>query len=286
MQTTLSPRGILSGVLVNPIFDKFFRVHEKVRWELAELDFSTIDTSLLSDDDVTAVRTAMLVESHYPVYTLRLLEYFRADHEMTAFVTSWAYEEMKHHLVLRAYLEATGLVDPDQLNDELAVTRGGAWGEEYMSYTRAQLFTHTMLQELIAALFYKRFAATAKEPLLKIVLGLVSKDEYRHCAYYLDKGRQELAENKKALDEVDRALFNFEMPGPSFVPDYAQRYEVMLGVAKVDFKAIEEALGKIAQLTGKAHILKLATSSEFRRIVRAQWGLEPRQAFFAGLTGI
>lgn len=270
-----------AGVLFTPHFDRFFRIHEKVMWQFNDLDFSTLQPELLTPEDLGAVRGAMLVESHNPVYTSRILNYFRQDHELTSFVVTWAYEEMKHYAVLRAYLEATGMVNVQELAQELDETRAGLWGEEEMGFTHVQSFTYTTLQEQITGLFYKRFAETTREPLLKSILNLVSKDEYRHCQYYLEKAKMELAEDKHRMDEVDALLLRFQMPGPTFIRDYNKHSQAMMQVAQMDMSAMKETLDKVTQLTGKFHLLKLATDRSFHRKLKEEWGMDLGQALSA-----
>ncbi len=270
------------GALFGPSLDRFFRIHEKVLWQFGALDFGAIRTDLLTQHDLAGVRVAMLVESHTPVYTQLLLELFRHDHEVTAFLAIWAYEEMKHYAALRTYLEASSMVDLGALDRELAVTRAGPLPEKEACFSRVQSFTYTMLQEQVTGWFYKRFAGGVREPLLKTILQLIAKDEYRHCQYYLEKARQELDGNRRLLEEVDQVLLEFQMPGPSFVPEYARHYAAGRLVAPPDRSAVQETLQKVSQLTGKLHLMKLATSRAFQRKLWEEFGLDIR----LGLNGL
>jgi len=254
-------------------------------WQFGAIDFGSLQPDLLTQEDVEAVRAAMLVESHNPVYTQRLLEYFRHDHEMSAFVVTWAYEEMKHYGVLRTYLEATGRVDLQDLTRELDVTRAGQWGDVETGFSNLQSYTYTMLQEEITGLFYKRFAETTREPLLKSILQLIGRDEYRHCQYYLDKGRQELATDRGHMREIDEILLGFQMPGPTFIQNYEGHSQAMLRVAKIDIAAMKEILDKVAQLTGRLHLLKLTTDRAFHRKLRDEWGVDLPQVLAAVRRG-
>lgn len=261
------------GVMFTPQFDRFFRTHEKVMWNFSALDFSTIRKDLLTQEDVDALRAAMLVESHNPVYTMRILEYFRHDHEMTSFIVTWSYEEMKHYAVLRTYLEACGMVDRDDLHDELRATRAGPWGDEEMGYSNVQAYTYTMIQEQVTGRFYRAFADHTKEPLLQNILRLVSKDEYRHCQYYLEKGKQELERDRSKLKEVDEVIANFQMPGYTFMD--AKRHTAFgIKVAPVTVGAMKETVDKIGQMTGKMHLFKLATDRGLHRKLQDEFGLD------------
>ena len=269
------------GLLFAPDFDRFFHLHEKMMWHLGAIDFGSLRRDLLTQEDVAAVRGAMLVESHNPVYTTRLLDFFRHDHEMTSFIVTWSYEEMKHYAVLRTYLESCGMVDEQDLDDELRVTRAGPWGEAEMGFTRVQSFTYTMIQEQVTGRFYRNFADATREPLLKEILRIIAKDEYRHCQFYLEKGKQELDADRGRLKEVDDVLLNFEMPGPTFM-DYERHLEAGMRVAPFDLSAMKETVDKIAQLTGKLHLLKLATDSAFHHKLKNELGLDLRMVLSLG----
>lgn len=264
--------GDLSPLAGSPRFDRFYRTHEKVMWELGALDFKTLRRDLLTPEDIAAVRGAMFVESHNPVYTQRILGYFRGhrdEQEMASFVTTWSYEEMKHYLILRQYLETTGLVDQSELEAQLTVVRSGPWGDMEMGFTRAQSFIYTMMQEQFTGIFYKKFAKFTKEPLLQEILRLIGKDEYRHCQYYLDKCQEELAEDKGRIKEVDEIILGFDMPGPTFIPDFLDTvYNPGMKVAPVDGDTLREASSKLVEVVGKNHLrwLGMTNPSYVRRL--------------------
>lgn len=252
-------------------------------WQYTAIPWDRIQRQLVRETDLVAVRGAMLIESHNPVYTKVLLDYFRYDHEMAAFTVLWSYEELKHYAVLRAWLEASDLVDVFALEQELEVARAGDWGQQQSEYTPLQWFTYTMLQEEITGLFYKKFAARAAEPVLRDILLLVAKDEYRHCQWYLDKAKDLVAGDKKLMEQVDEVLLKFEMPGPSFIQDFEQRYvkEMREATASPDVVGLSEVLHKVSQLTGKLHLLRLATSREYLRRLQDDWGLDAKTALRA-----
>lgn len=271
------PSNVLAG---DPDFDRFFRIHEKVMWQLGGIDFSSVKPELLTDLDIKALRGAMLVESHNPVYTSRILDYYRNDRPMTSFVVTWAYEEMKHYEVLLAYLRATHKLNSGELDDLLEQTRSGPWGDEAMGYTRVQALTYTVLQEQTTGRFYKRFAEVTKEPILQDILRTISGDEYRHCQYYLEKDKQELAKDRdKGLEEVDQILRDFEMPGGTFIPDYYTNVmEPGLQIAPYDIAAARELRDKVAQLTGRMHLLKLANDPVLNARMK-ELGINPLSLF-------
>lgn len=266
------PANILGG---DPDFNTFFRIHENVMWKLSAVDFSQIDRTKLNQRDIDGVKGAMLVESHNPVYTQRILEYFRRDRVMTGFVVTWAYEEMKHHQVLERYLRACNMVDEPALDDLLTQTRDGAWGDEEQGFKRVQNLTYTIVQEQVTGRFYKRFAEVTEEPLLQQILSIISKDEYRHCAYYLLKGKQELATGNGTFSDVREALLRFRMPGEDFIPDYEQNVLIPgLKIAPVDGSALMETMDMVRQLVGPLNFIRLATDRAFYRKMSDEYDVD------------
>lgn len=196
---------------------------------------------------------------------------------MTSFTTTWSYEELKHYLILRTYLEAlpSHLVNREGLTRELDETRAGPWGDREMGFTRVQSFTYAMLQEEITGLAYKRLYKATKEPVLKEISRLIGRDEYRHCDFYLEMGQEELKEDSDRIKEVDKTLIDFKFPGPTFVKDSERYSKAFRVVNELDFAAVKEVAGKVSQLTGKKHLLELAVSREGRRTLSDQWGITP-----------
>ena len=258
------------GTLVTPAFDTFFRNHEKMLWGVGEINFKAIRKDLLTPDDTKALIGGMLVESHNPVFTSQLMEYYRADHEMTSFLPVWGYEEMKHYVFLRTYLEAIG-VDKAELEGVLNQTRSGPWGETEAKFTPVQALTYTMVQEQTTNIFYNRFANRTQEPVLRKLLTLLGKDEMRHCQYYLVKGKEEIAKDRHVLDQVDEVLINFAMPGDSFVPDYGKHQAAMIKVTNPGPVETGMVVNKIKELVGTMHGLKLMTNPAVIRRLTG-WG--------------
>jgi hypothetical protein len=259
-------------------FGRFFTNHERVLWKLGDIPWNEIDRRRLDEPTLAAVRAAMLVESHNPVYASTLLARFRHDFEATAFLAVWTYEEYKHFAGLRAYLVATEAMPPAALANELAVTRAGEWVIPD-KYTDLMMATYAMVQELITGIFYKNFAMHVQEPVLRMLLAEVGKDEYRHCQWYFDYAKRLLDADHSRLEEVDMALLEFEMPGGTFVPNYERHGQAMLAAANPGPGAFREVFTKVSNLVGKLHVLRLAGNATYRRRLQENWGLESKHIF-------
>jgi acyl-[acyl-carrier-protein] desaturase len=274
----LQQTATLAGDLPIGVFGRFFVDHERMLWKLSDVAWDQIDSSALDAPTLAAVRGALLVESHNPVYASTLLDRFRHDFPMTNFLAVWTYEEFKHFAGLKAYLEAAEAMAPELLEAELATTRAGEWLIPDR-YTDLMMATYAMLQELITGIFYKNFALQVREPVLRLLLGQIGKDEYRHCQFYFDYAKRVLEADRSRLDEVDTAMLEFEMPGPGFVPDYDDHAAAMLAAANPGAGAFREVLTKVSNLIGKRHMLRLAGNATYRQRLQQMWGIEPRHLF-------
>lgn len=277
----LIPRGS-PNTLITPAFDKYFRNHERMRWELSDIPFDQIDRSLVTADQVTAVRWAMLIESHNPVVTADLLTYYRPDHEGAADAIVWGYEEFKHYLVERTYLQSPSLadlVDLEDLDRELTATRAGEWGNKERGYTPLQIPIYRGIQEVATGRYYYALARHTEEPVLKGIATLIAKDEIRHSEREFDKAEVEWDKVPRttALEQADEVLLGLDMPGLTFIPDYQKYKEPVRRATNIGVVDVVIVLRKISALVGKTHMLELAGRREFRDKVIGDYNLDPKE---------
>src|SRR5450759_1376331 len=91
------------------LYDDLFVRLERARWNFTdEIDFTTIDHSLLTEQWIHDLRQICLTELSALYATEMFLRDFYTDIDFCSFVSIWFYEEMKHHMVLRKYLEQCG----------------------------------------------------------------------------------------------------------------------------------------------------------------------------------
>lgn len=266
--------------LITPAFDKYYRNHERMRWEVSDIPFDQIDRDLVTADQVAAVRWAMLIESHNPVVTADLLTYYRLDHEGAADAIVWGYEEFKHYLVERTYLQSPALadlVDLEDLDRELTATRAGEWGNKERGYTPLQVPIYRGIQEVATARYYYALARHTEEPVLKGLATLIAKDEVRHSEREFDKADVEWFKmpRTQALEQADEVLLGLDMPGLTFIPDYQKYKEPVRRATGIGVVDVVIVLKKISALVGKAHMLDLARRREFRDKVMGDYNLDP-----------
>lgn len=232
------------GTVGDPVFDKFYRVHEKMAWSLTDLGdnlrasiegtpleegntiiLPSFRPELLTPFEVDSLTTSMLIESHNPVYTSTLNSYpeNRMDFRETNFLATWSYEEWRHFQASLMYLEAvagakrehpdqTGIpeVKMEEIGERLGTTRAGRFGEEESKYTRIQLYGNTMLQELLTHHAYRKFAKRTQDPMLGDLYLKMAGDEMRHHVWYYDRLNESLHPDPEQPNKVDpQALEEF-----------------------------------------------------------------------------
>ena len=96
-------------MLLGMLYDDMFIRLERARWTLnADIPFDDIDPSLLTPQWISDLRNICLTELSALYATEMFLRDFYTDIDFCSFISIWFYEEMKHHLTLRKYLERCG----------------------------------------------------------------------------------------------------------------------------------------------------------------------------------
>lgn len=232
------------GTVGDPVFDKFYRDHERMTWSLSDLGdnlrasvegtplepgsaviLPQFKPELLTQTEVDSLTTSMLIESHNPVYTANLNSYpaNRMDFRETNFLATWSYEEWRHFQASLMYLEAVAKargespnpasipdVKIEEVGERLGATRAGRFGEEESKYTRVQLYGNTMLQELLTHYAYLKFSKRTKDPMLADLYLKMARDEMRHHVWYYDRLNEALHPDPEQPKKVDpQALEEF-----------------------------------------------------------------------------
>lgn len=245
------------------LFGSYYVTHERMIWSLGDIALDSVDSHQVDEETIEAVRATMLVESHNPVYASVLLKKLRFDFAATAFLAVWVYEESKHFLGLKGYLDAVGAGSSPEAVAELEATRAGEWSIPHY-YTDLMVAAYTMMQEHVTGIFYRNFAQSVQEPVLRKLLSLIGKDEFRHHRFYFDYARRLLDKDPDRVAEIDTALLEFQMPGPSFIPNYQFHGLAMADAGNLGIATFQEAVGVLGKLIGDARIRELAADRSFR----------------------
>src|ERR1700692_3653680 len=185
-------------MLVPMLYDDMFIRLERARWTLStDLPFDDIDTSLLSPQWISYLRNICLTELSALYATEMFLRDFYTDIDFCSFVSIWFYEEMKHHMVLRKYLEYCGdTFDEEKELPELRLTfaEGPAIETLPMHFCGEQRLPHC----------YNAFSHNAPEPLLRKIFKILAADELRHAACYAKYLRKAVANKPDELPGILR----------------------------------------------------------------------------------
>lgn len=161
-----------------PLYDRIFRRLERSRWQLADVPFDQIDAGRLPPKLATVVRVNCLMELSSLYATRMFLRDFRKLPDFCQFISIWYYEEMKHYLVLRRYLEAIGPApvpaDYPDLDTELAPR---PW---------APTLALHFCGEMRLGMWYHRWSEVIPEPVLAGIYRRIGDDEFRHASCYRD----------------------------------------------------------------------------------------------------
>ncbi len=184
------------------------------------------------------------------------------DHEVSRFMTLWAYEELFHQETLERFLGYFGRQFPRTRQKDLLANT--AWHDRLMmhgagllSYASndfiATYMTWGALNELTAGAAYELLAERCGHPVLTDLLSRIMKDERRHFSFYYHQAAKRL-DNRTARVMASTVLRNFWHPVGHGVKTTAEmRHLTTYCFASPQGRArIQEIDGKIAALPGLA----------------------------------
>lgn len=216
---------------VHAAYLEFFELAERRRrWSVfSDIPWDELDEQKNDEQLAICAETFCGVEMYLPDYVRDGLNVLRDDFGQCWFHVNWGYEESKHALALRMYLERSGQRTADQLFDfERAVMRN-AWRAPFR--TPRQMTCYGAIQEAATWLIYQKQLACARaagEPVLARVYQLIMRDEAAHAAFYQKVVKLSLVEDREGtLSDLAWVFGNFKMPGAGLVPDYDARIGVM-----------------------------------------------------------
>ncbi|WP_280382541.1 acyl-ACP desaturase [Nocardia wallacei] len=200
-------------------------------WSLADVRWDAIQPEALTKSDEFVIRFTTFIEDHIPGYVTSLLdnfpvtgedidlEQFCGNREYFRFLVAWAYDEERHASALTRYQTASGLADEEDLLRELAVEGRKQFQE--LPDNPLEAFVYTMVQEKATHLFYQRFHAVAREPVLRDLLQRLGRDEARHFSLYRHLVAAYVRRHgTRTIPHLKHVLENFKMPLTASLTDY------------------------------------------------------------------
>jgi hypothetical protein len=224
------------------VFESYFRLSESDRWCLETdipWDKINVEQALADPDILEKLRDAALIESYAPMFALKSLHLWWDSMEESAVASIQFYEEYKHYVALKRYLDAIGISIPER---EVIEVRSRNFDVSYGDRTRH--LANYMMSEHFTAHFYKRLLEQAKEPALRTLLELLIRDEFRHANVFYALLQRRIETDPQARHLVMEEALNFRHQGVEVV---GERVPIAL---KNDFPAILTFWKKVERLTG------------------------------------
>lgn len=209
---------------------EFFEYAERHRrWSVFDIPWELADPSKNDAERALNVETFCAVEWYLPDYVAKGLNLVRDCFGQAWFQVNWGYEEAKHGLSLRMYLEETGQRTSDQMFDLEESVAAKEWDTPFP--TARQMTCYGATQESATYLAYVRMIRDAKEhgdELLVHVLKLIARDEKAHNGFYKDVLALELEEDRAGtLADLAHVGLNFKMPVLDLLDDVDDRVRAL-----------------------------------------------------------
>jgi hypothetical protein len=178
------------------LYERHFERMERTRWMLTrDVPWEQLQPELLPEGLLADLRYICLTELSALYATEMFIRDFYEDIDFCAFVSIWFYEEMKHFLTMKKYINRCGLHLPD-LDQELPKLR-----LSFDPGPAIQTMTMHFVGEHRLALWYNNFADSFQEPVLKKIFRILAQDELRHGAVYMTYLNKAVSKDEKVLRE-------------------------------------------------------------------------------------
>jgi len=178
---------------------ELFAVAERVRWRVEDIQWASIDRSLVDPSLLALVRQIARAELTTYAATRRFLQEFANDIDFTQWMAVWFFEETKHPQVLTRWLREMG--EPFS-SDEMVRGRITA---PFMKSHFGMLITN-VISEVHASATYLALARTTEEPVLRQIALNLAGDEARHATGFLAYARRALERSEQPDQDRLEAL--------------------------------------------------------------------------------
>jgi acyl-[acyl-carrier-protein] desaturase len=220
---SLAPARRLPITQMATAVERFLTISTSRTWDqFKDIPWEQLDAGRLTEAHVSAVKFVTFIEDHLPGYFALYqekfplnerteLDEFMHNREFYHFTVKWAQEEDRHAHVLFTYQVRAGFAEPDDLRRELAIEGAKRFDVPYVE--PVQIFTYTLLQEKATQLFYQQLGQRVREPVLRCILGHLSRDEARHFSFFAQVMQAYVQRfGADLVPEVKDVLQHFRMP--------------------------------------------------------------------------
>jgi hypothetical protein len=210
------------------------RIADDITWNrFTSIPWEQIKLDVLTEKQRSAVAFITFIEDHLPGYFTEYNKIFSIDEdtpleecifnrEVYHFLVRWAQEEDRHAHVLVNYQLKSGLAAGDEFHT--ALTQEGRKKFTIEFNDPAQIFTYALIQEKATYLYYNQLRNVIEEPVLKIILLLLAKDEARHLAFFAGVVGAYIEQfGERMIPHIKIVLDNFKMPLYNTLDNYWRR---------------------------------------------------------------
>jgi hypothetical protein len=250
------------------------------RWDVeTSFDWDSAEPGLLTEGERSAVEFITIIEDHLPGYFGLYEKHFPVDdsvdsdtyihnRELYHFSVRWAQEEDNHARALERYQLETKMTDAETLRRSLAVE-----GQKRFDPPLADsvaFFTYPLVQEKATQMYYQQLRQVVDDPLLKAVLGRLSRDEARHFTFFADIVAAYLQQyGDSVVDSMRDVIADFRMPLADTIRGYWRWALKIADTARYDHLDAYEHLLKVVDRAVDARTDKVDELFRFVASARA-----------------
>ncbi len=184
----------MKDVISESCFYRLFDAAEAVRWQMASIQWQSIDADKVTPAQIQLVREIAFSELTTMTATRRFLTSYADDSDFSQWLSVWFYEETKHPQVLLRWLHEVG-----EVVDESFMLRGRA-SAPFMKSKMGMLVTN-IISEMVASSSYTLLSEHLLEPVLSSITAKLAADEARHAASFYEYARRHLDRCSDKLSE-------------------------------------------------------------------------------------
>lgn len=246
---------------MKPDFDRYISISAKI--ETKDLDWDKARNVGLTEDEKFVLTYFSDIENQTIRYLRMLLQMkiaFKPD--VSAFLTTWNYEEFFHGYELANLLAQCGHpLEENRVEKVKSRARLNEWLEMLFAPLLSKIFYHQFpavylafgaIQEMTTLRGYEHLSTFTQNPVLQTLCDRIAKQERRHFAWYFNHAR-ELLEKSRGARALTRKLLELNwVPVGAGVktPAEVKRLFSILFPAELGRKLVREVDSKISTLPG------------------------------------
>ncbi|HEX7339078.1 MAG TPA: ferritin-like domain-containing protein [Rhodanobacteraceae bacterium] len=182
-----------------------------MRWTLDSIDFANIKVDRIrpNDDLMCLLCASAFIESGSDIYTHNLVEHYRGDAEIEAWLRDhWEHEELQHGRALATYVTHVWPdFDFDAAFKSFIGEYAGVCKPELLEPSRCLEMAARCVVETGTATLYRAIHESTDEPVLKALTKNIKSDEVHHYSHFYHYFQKYQSQQKLGRIKVLRTLW-------------------------------------------------------------------------------